>query len=59
VSAALTPEGQRLYRRASKVHLEGVQEHFLAYLSVTEASVILTCFDRVASAARRHVAGGE
>jgi DNA-binding MarR family transcriptional regulator len=56
VSAALTSEGQRVYRRAANVHRKGVQEHFLAHLSDSEASLISTCFDRVAAAARRFLA---
>jgi DNA-binding MarR family transcriptional regulator len=58
VCAALTPEGQRAYRRAAKVHVEAVQEHFMAYLSVDEASTISACFDRVGEAARLRLSGG-
>jgi DNA-binding MarR family transcriptional regulator len=58
VCAALTPGGQRVYRRAAKVHVEAVQEHFLAYLTDAEASTISACFDRVGEAARRRVSGG-
>ncbi len=58
VCAALTPEGQRVYRRAEKVHIEAVQEHFLKHLSDKESSIIKACFDRVGEAARGRLSAG-
>ena len=58
IFAALTPEGQRAYRRAAKVHDEAVKEHFMAYLSANEESTISACFERVGEAARRRLSGG-
>jgi DNA-binding MarR family transcriptional regulator len=46
IRASLTPEGQRVYRRAARVHLEAVRDHVLAYLSDAEARTIEACFDR-------------
>lgn len=48
--AVLTPEGKRAFRRAAGVALRGVQSHFGAHLTASEAQVISRALERVSAA---------
>ena len=45
--ATLTPEGRAFLRKATKVHLEGLREHFLNHLSRTELEHLASALDAV------------
>lgn len=45
--ARLTPAGRRMFRRAAKVYLRGIDEHFNAWLSEAERSAIASGLERV------------
>jgi DNA-binding MarR family transcriptional regulator len=45
--ATITAEGRILLRRATKVHLEGLREHFLNHLSRTELEHLATALEAV------------
>jgi DNA-binding MarR family transcriptional regulator len=45
--ATLTAEGQALLRRATNVHLQGLQEHFLNHLSRTQLEHLATALEAV------------
>jgi DNA-binding MarR family transcriptional regulator len=48
--AALTPAGVAALRRASPVHLQGIEDHFAHLVSEEEAQVLQTVFGRVLAA---------
>lgn len=50
--AVLTPEGAARLRRASPVHLRGVQQHFAGLLTGAEAAAIRTGLEKVAEGGR-------
>ncbi len=45
--AALTAEGRAFLRKATKVHLQGLREHFLNYLSRTELEYLATAVQTI------------
>jgi DNA-binding MarR family transcriptional regulator len=45
--ATLTAEGRAFLRKATKVHLQGVREHFLNHLSRTELEHLTTALEAV------------
>jgi DNA-binding MarR family transcriptional regulator len=45
--ANLTPEGRSFLRKATKVHLQGVREHFLNHLSRTELQHLATALEAI------------
>ena len=50
--AVLTPEGTARLRRASPVHLRGVQQHFAGRLTGAEVAAIRTGLEKVAEGGR-------
>lgn len=49
--AVLTPAGRAALRRASRVHLAGIERHFAAHVSPDEAVTVARALQRVAEAA--------
>ena len=49
---AMTAQGHDIFRRAGRVHLRGIKEHFAAHLSPEEADALRLAMDRVAAAAQ-------
>lgn len=49
---AMTPAGHEQFRRAGRIHLRGIRQHFAAHLSDEEAAVLMAALDRVAIATR-------
>jgi DNA-binding MarR family transcriptional regulator len=45
--ATLTSQGRALLRKATKVHLQGLREHFLNHLSRTDLQHLSTALERV------------
>ena len=45
--AALTAEGRAFLRKATKVHLQGLREHFLDHLSRSELEHLATAFETI------------
>jgi DNA-binding MarR family transcriptional regulator len=45
--AALTTEGRAFLRKATKVHLQGLREHFLNHLSRTELEHLATALEAI------------
>lgn len=43
----LTAAGEKVFRRAAQVHLDGIAKHFSSYLSDEEAEVIARALNRV------------
>ena len=52
VNVSLTPEGERLYRQAARVHGRSIREHFLDLLEPAEAEALAETFTRVGAHAR-------
>lgn len=52
VYAAVTPEGQAVFRRAARAHLADIQRSFAAHLSIEEAETITSAFERIVFANR-------
>lgn len=48
----MTDSGRRMFLKAGRVHLRGIQEHFAAYLSSDESEVLYRAMTRVLGAAR-------
>lgn len=48
--AAITPQGRAALKRATPVHLRGVEEHFAEHISDDEAKVIVSALTRVIEA---------
>ena len=48
----MTEEGRAVFRRAGRVHLRGIKEHFAQHLTAQEASVVMRAMTKVHRAAR-------
>ena len=47
IRVTLTDEGERIFRKAARVHLDGIRERFGAHISEAEAKTIIDVFDRI------------
>lgn len=47
-----TEEGRQMFRKAGRVHLRGIKEHFAAHVTAEESAVIQRALGRVAAAAK-------
>ena len=45
--AVLTPRGERVFREAAPVHLDGVQRHFGCHLTEIEAKTLAKVFEKI------------
>lgn len=48
--ATITPQGKTLLENATPIHLEGVKEYFMQYLSDEEVLTLLNTFEKVLNA---------
>ncbi len=49
---AMTDSGRRTFRKAGRIHLRGIKEHFLAHISDAEAEMLVRTLRRVAAAVK-------
>jgi DNA-binding MarR family transcriptional regulator len=52
LEVVMTAEGEAMFRKAGRVHLRGIAEHFSAHLTPEEAAVVGEAMSRVKAAAR-------
>jgi DNA-binding MarR family transcriptional regulator len=48
----MTDAGRALFRKAGRIHLRGIREHFVAHLRASEAAVVERVMRRIAAAAK-------
>jgi len=48
----MTDEGRELFKKAGRIHLAGIKQHFLSLLSDAEAATIRTAMERVTEEVR-------
>jgi DNA-binding MarR family transcriptional regulator len=55
----MTDEGRAVFRRARRVHLRGIKEHFAQHLTAEEATVVLRAMTKVHQAAKPACGGDQ
>ena len=53
----MTRQGREMFRKAGRIHLRGIKEHFAAHLSQEEATVLERTMRRIAAAAKARLEG--
>ena len=53
----MTRQGREMFRKAGRIHLRGIKEHFAAHLSQEEATVLERTMRRIAAAAKASLGG--
>lgn len=55
----MTELGRRTFRRAGRIHLRGIREHFITHVTAREAAVITAALGRVAEAVNESRGGDQ